>query len=86
MLLPRLTIAAALLAAPCLFVGCAENDDDVIEPSVGGVTTPAVTPDGDMDDDVDVVVPPTGDMDGDVDAGNAMDDPDRPSTELDQQD
>ena len=67
----RFLTAAALLAAPALFVGCAEDDD-------ADVIAPAPAADADMNADVDV------DADGDMDTGmdGGLDDT-RPSNELD---
>ncbi len=48
MMLPRLLTASALLLAPCLMVGCSE-DEPVSEPSVGGVTPADHTADADAD-------------------------------------
>ena len=88
---PRFTAALALLAAPCLFVGCAENDDFDDDDAV--VTTPAgdadvhMGDDHDHDDDLmdgDAVM--EGDAVGDDDMDTGMDggvDETRPSNELD---
>lgn len=91
MIRPRFSTAFALLLAPCLALGCAEDDE--IEPSVGGTTA---TMDDDLDDDhmhvdgemhdddlVDDVM-----VDDDVEGLDIEADPaeERPSEELEEQD
>jgi len=83
MIRSRFSTAFALLLAPCLALGCA--DDDTVEPSVGGTTPETMDADGDMDATMD------GDMDYDAtttddDTTMTGDGEERPSNELDDQD
>ena len=74
MIRPRFTAALALAVAPCLALGCA--DDDAVEPSVGGSDPAAVDThehaDGEVHTDGDVH------MEGEDDATE-----ERPTEELD---